>query len=367
MGSQQFKREFVVATSVAGPMHERLKSLLHPIRALISDLDGTLVAGSRPQPGLLPFLEMLARRGVALTVVTNNTVRTPEQYREKLVAFGATIGPAQVLTAAQATAEYLRTELPAGAALFVVGENGLRTALRDAGFVLLEDSASPAAAVVVGGDRTVTHEKLKHAIRHVRAGARFIGTNPDLLVPIEDGLAPEAGVLLAAVAAGAEVSPTIIGKPARPLLDLAMRRMGSTPATTAILGDRLDTDILGGQRAGLTTILVLTGAHDLKAIQAMGIAPDLVVAGLGELAEVWAALAPGLEDLKRLEAVEHERDSEILRLARETSRGVIPFAVVAERFEAAYGEPLGVGKQAAYAEAEAVNSPNISSGVNNIA
>lgn len=95
-------------------------------------------------------------------------------------------------------------------------------------------------------------------------------------------------MLLAAVAAGAEVSPTIIGKPERPLLDLAMQRMGSTPATTAILGDRLDTDILGGQRLGLTTILVLTGAHDLKAIPAMGIAPDLVVAGLDELAEVWA-------------------------------------------------------------------------------
>jgi 4-nitrophenyl phosphatase len=264
---------------------------LCPIRALISDLDGTLVAGSRPQPGLLPFLETLRRRGVALTVVTNNTVRTPEQYRAKLAAFGASIGPEQVLTASQATAAYLQAELPAGAALFVVGESGLRAALSDAGFTLLEDSARPAAAVVVGGDRTVTHDKLKHAIRHVRASARFIGTNPDLLVPIEDGLAPEAGVLLAAIAAGAGVQPTIIGKPERPLLDLAMGRMGSTPATTAILGDRLDTDILGGQRLGLTTILVTTGAHDRNAIPALGITPDLVVAGLAELAEMWDALA----------------------------------------------------------------------------
>jgi 4-nitrophenyl phosphatase len=267
-------------------------ALLRPIRALISDLDGTLVAGRRPQPGLLPFLELLTRRGVALTVVTNNTVRTPEQYREKLAAMGAELAAGQVLTASQAAAEYLAGELPSSAPLFVVGESGLRTALSEAGFALLDDSASPAAAVVVGGDRTVTHEKLKHAIRHVRAGARFIGTNPDLLVPVEDGLAPEAGVLLAAIAAGAGVSPTVIGKPERPLLDLAMRRMGSTPAATAILGDRLDTDILGGQRAGLTTILVTTGAHNAAAIQAMGIAPDLVVAGLGELAEVWEALTP---------------------------------------------------------------------------
>jgi 4-nitrophenyl phosphatase len=161
--------------------------------------------------------------------------------------------------------------------------------LSEAGFALLDDSATPAAAVVVGGDRTVTHEKLKHAIRHVRAGARFIGTNPDLLVPVEDGLAPEAGVLLAAVAAGAGVGPTIIGKPERPLLDLAMQRIGSTPDTTAILGDRLDTDILGGRRLGLTTILVTTGAHDAVAVQAMGITPDLIVAGLGELVGLWGA------------------------------------------------------------------------------
>lgn len=274
--------------------------LLRPIRALISDLDGTLIAGNRPQPGLLPFLEMLRRRDVALTVVTNNTVRTPEQYREKLARLGAIIGPEQVLTAAQATADYLRAELPPAVPIFVVGENGLRTALSEAGFTLLDHSSSPAAAVVVGGDRTVTHEKLKHAIRHVRAGARFIGTNPDLLVPVEDGLAPEAGVLLAAIAAGAGVSPAIIGKPERPLLDLALRRMGCAPAAAAILGDRLETDILAGQRLGLTTILILTGADDRTTIQATGITPDLVVTSLEELTELWTPAAPaGPPQLRR--------------------------------------------------------------------
>ena len=225
-------------------------AFLRPIRALISDLDGTLIAGSRPQPGLLPFLALLRRRRVALTIVTNNTVRTPEQYARKLMCLGATIGPEQVITAAQATAAYLRAELPAGAPVFVVGEHGLRSVLAEAGFTLVDDSAGPAAAVVVGGDRTVTYEKLKHAIRHVRHGARFIGSNPDLLVPTEDGLVPEAGVLLAAIAAGAGVSPFIVGKPERPLLELAMQRMGSTPAHTAILGDRLDTDILGDRGRG---------------------------------------------------------------------------------------------------------------------
>ena len=114
--------------------HSAIAARLRPIRALISDLDGTLVAGNRPQPGLLPFLELLARRGVALTVVTNNTVRTPEQYRGKLAALGATLAANQIITAAQATAEYLRGELPPAAAIFVIGESGLRTALIAAGF-----------------------------------------------------------------------------------------------------------------------------------------------------------------------------------------------------------------------------------------
>lgn len=215
--------------------------LLCPIRALISDLDGTLVAGNRPQRGLIPFLDFLRRREIAFTVVTNNTVRTPEEYSARLAALGAGVPADQILTASVATAEYLRSVFPPPASVFVVEESGLKTAL---------------------------------------------------LVPVEDGLAPEAGVLLAAIAAGAGVAPTIIGKPERPLLELALRRMGSTPAETAILGDRLDTDILGGRRLGLTTILVTTGVDDAAAIRARGIVPDLVVDGLEELTALWTQSKP---------------------------------------------------------------------------
>jgi 4-nitrophenyl phosphatase len=262
--------------------------ILHPITALISDLDGTLAAGNRPLPGLLPFFDLLRRRHVAITVVTNNTVKTPEQYRQKLASFGVQVSPDQVLTASLATAAYLQNRLVPGAPLFVIGEVGLRTALLDAGFTLIDHDRDPVEAVVVGGDRGLDYAKLKQAIRHVRRGARFVGTNPDLLVPTEDGLAPEAGVTLAAIQAGAGVAPTIIGKPERPLLDLALAHMGASPGTAAILGDRLDTDILGGQRLGLTTILVTTGADDEAAISVKGIRPDLVVSGLDELASLWA-------------------------------------------------------------------------------
>jgi 4-nitrophenyl phosphatase len=263
--------------------------ILRPIRALISDLDGTLAMGRRPMPGLLSLLQALERRGVALTVVTNNTVRTPEEYRRRLAHAGAPLAPGQVLTASEATAAYLRAELPPASAVFVVGEAGLREALAGAGFRLIDDGAQPVAAVVVGGDRAVSHDKLKHAIRHVRAGARFIGSNPDVLVPTEDGPAPEAGVLLAAIRAGAGVAPTVIGKPERPLFDLALRRMGVAPEHAAVLGDRLDTDILGGQRLGLTTIFVTTGADAAAAVHAKGIRPDLQVDSLQALADLWEA------------------------------------------------------------------------------
>ncbi len=257
--------------------------MLRSIRAVVSDLDGTLVTGNRPLPGLLPFFNLLQQRRVALTVVTNNTVRTPEQYWRKLSGFGAPVEPEQILTAALATAAHLRDRLPPSAPLFVIGEVGLRSALLDAGFTLLDDGRGPVAAVVVGGDRGLDYAKLKHAIRHVREGARFVGANPDLLVPTEEGLAPEAGVTLAAIEAATGVAAVVIGKPERPLLDRALARMGASAATTAILGDRLDTDILGGKRLGLFTILVTTGADNEAAIAAKGIRPDLVVAGLDEL------------------------------------------------------------------------------------
>jgi 4-nitrophenyl phosphatase len=260
---------------------------LSAICALISDLDGTLLAGNRGQPGLTGFVRFLRRREVSLRVVTNNSARAPAEFARKLAAAHAEIAPHEVLTSAVATAAHLREKLSPGAPVFAVGESGLITALTDAGFHVLSDSREQAAAVVVGGDRTITHDKLKHAIRHVRGGALFVGTNPDLLVPVEDGVAPEAGVLLAAIAAGAGVAPAIIGKPERPLLEQAMAAMGSCAANTAILGDRLDTDILGGRRLGLTTLLITTGIDDRAAIAAKGESPDFVVSGLDELTHLW--------------------------------------------------------------------------------
>jgi 4-nitrophenyl phosphatase len=203
----------------------------------------------------------------------------------------------QILTAGVATARYLAGELRRGASLYVIGEPALETVLHQAGFVLLADAGQPADAVVVGGDSTLSYEKLKHAALLLQQGARLVGTNPDLLCPTEEGLVPEAGTTLAALEAATGISPVVIGKPACYLFDMAVATMGRERARTAVLGDRLETDILGGQQAGLKTVLVTSGVDNERTVLQKGIKPDLVVGGLNDLVELWMLSPDGRVEL----------------------------------------------------------------------
>ena len=142
----------------------------------------------------------------------------------------------------------------------------------------------------------MTYEKLKYAALLLQRGARFVGTNPDVLCPTEEGLVPEAGATLAALEAATGIAPAVIGKPARTMFDMAAERMRSEPAETAVLGDRLETDILGGQRAGFKTLLVTSGIDDEGTILKKGIEPDLVVSGLDVLADLWEKQIPQAND-----------------------------------------------------------------------
>ena len=239
-----------------------------------------------PLPGLIPFFDFLQQRDLSFVIVTNNSVKTPRQYQQKLAGFGVNIQLDNILTCSLATAYYLKHQQK-GTVLYVIGEAGLCYALRQAGFRLTDRADPPADVVVVGGDTTLTYDKLKYAVLSIQRGARLVGTNPDLLVPTEEGLVPEAGTTLAAIQAATGISPTIIGKPERLLFDMAVKIMGSHASQTAILGDRLDTDILGGQRAGLKTILLTTGVDNERTIPEKDIHPDAIFSGLDELTEVW--------------------------------------------------------------------------------
>lgn len=261
---------------------------LHNIRALIIDMDGVLWLDDTPLPGLIPFFDFLHRQDISFILATNNASKTPTQYVQKLARFGVTVNPENVLTSPLATAAYLQGELKPGAPVYVVGQEGLHEAMQQAGFVVLPDASQPAAVVIAGVDFTLTYDKLKYAALHIQRGARFVGTNGDLTFPGAEGELPGAGSILAAIQAATGVKPITIGKPERLMFDIAVAKMGSDPAHTAMLGDRLETDILGGQRAGIKTILVTTGIDNEATTHEKGIYPDAIFSGLEALIVHWA-------------------------------------------------------------------------------
>lgn len=258
------------------------------IHALITDLDGVLLRGNEPLPGMVALFDFLHQRHIPFIIATNNSTKTPAQYCQKFARLGAAVVKEEnILTSSLVTAAYLRQQFTPGATVYTVGQAGLKQAIKSVGFSLLEDTSQPATAVVVGGDPDLTYDKLKYAALHIQRGAVFIGTNPDMLYPTEEGLVPEAGTILAAVQAATGVSPLIMGKPERFLFETALARLGSQPYETIMLGDRLETDIQGGQRTGLKTALLTTGVDTLKSIHSKKIQPDAVFAGLDELVEMW--------------------------------------------------------------------------------
>jgi 4-nitrophenyl phosphatase len=255
------------------------------ISALILDIDGTLLRGEEPIPGLKSLFAYLHSDQVPYVIASNNSTKTPEAYRQKFAGFGVVIEPESVITSGVATAEFIRDCFNQESLLYVIGEVGLRDALQEAGFNLVESASDKVEAVIVGGDSHLNYEKLKTATLLIQKGAKLYGTNPDVVYPTHEGLIPETGTTLAALTAATEVLPTIIGKPERYLFDAALARLSTDPAKTAVVGDRLETDILGGQRAGLRTILITTGVDNEETIKTKGIQPDWIVDGLHELVD----------------------------------------------------------------------------------
>lgn len=261
---------------------------LKNINGLVIDMDGVLWRGDTPLPGLTNFFHFMHVHSLPFMLATNNATKTPEQYLQKLAGFGVkSVKRENVLTSSLATAAYLKREYQPGSKVYVVGQDGLREAMHQAGFAVLEDNSQPADLVVAGADFNLTYEKLKNAALLIQGGARFIGTNGDLTFPSEEGLAPGAGSILAAIEAATGVKPPTVGKPAPLMFEIALEKMGTRPERTAMLGDRLETDILGGQQAGLKTILVETGVDNKSSVKQKGIKPDIILSGIAELVEVW--------------------------------------------------------------------------------
>lgn len=257
------------------------------IRGVLVDVDGTLWRGNEPTPGLADFFAFVQGHGIGTRIITNNSLRPPQYYRERLARYGVTVGDGTILTSAMATGHYLTRTLAPGDLVYVIGEEGLLAAVTAAGMRIAPEATRPVAAVVVGGDRCLTYAKLKDAVLLLRRGACLVGTNPDLLIPTRAGLAPETGTTLAALTAATGIIPAVIGKPERWLFDAALTQLGIDPAQALMIGDRLDTDIDGAQRIGIATVLVTSGVDDDVSSKAKNIHPDLTMAHLGELATIW--------------------------------------------------------------------------------
>jgi 4-nitrophenyl phosphatase len=264
--------------------------VLRSIESLIVDMDGVLYRGMEVIPGTPGFLDFLRERGIGFILATNNATRTPQQFVDKLAGMDVPVEPGEILTSALATASYLAEIAPSGARVFVVGQDGLRSALRDKGFVLVEEDAE---YVVAGMDFTICYEELARASLQIRAGARFIGTNPDKTFPSERGILPGAGSLLAFLEAASGVQPVTIGKPETAMMEQAMVLMDAQPETTAVLGDRLETDILAGRRAGLVTVLVLSGVTDRDTLSSSEFQPDLIYEDVRGLHAHWKEVLDG--------------------------------------------------------------------------
>lgn len=263
-----------------------MSQLFKSIRALLIDLDGVLWVGSQPLPGVAEFFSWLEARQLRYVLVSNNATRRADYTVARVGEMGVRVSPANVLTSADATPRWLTYKYPAIKRVYVIGERALREALTEAGIEIVEREAQ---AVVVGLDRELTFETLKRATLEIRRGATFIATNSDRTLPTEEGLTPGAGSIVAALIAATDVAPVVIGKPGRPMFDLAMEITGTSPEETAMLGDRLDTDIDGAAGIGLKTIMVLTGVSTRAEAEVNPAVPDLIVEDLPALVEAWRA------------------------------------------------------------------------------
>ena len=261
-------------------------SALSSFRYLVTDMDGVLRHGREPMPGLVEFFQFMRQQKVHFVCATNNASVLPEELAERLQGWGADVMPDEIVTSSTATADYLATILPAGSRLYMIGMQGLRVPLAARGFEIAETDV---AAVVVGIDWNCTFDHLKRAAMLIRAGAKFIGTNADRTFPAEEGIIPGNGALLAAIQAATDVPPIVIGKPEPVLYEMSLKRMSAAREATLILGDRLETDVLGAVRLGLKSALVLSGVTTREQLARSDYQPDWVFEDINDLKNHWDA------------------------------------------------------------------------------
>ena len=252
-----------------------------PIESWLMDMDGVLVREQTVVPGADRFIARLGELGLPFLVLTNNSMYTPRDLAARLLGIGLEVPEERIWTSAMATARFLENQRPAGSA-FVVGETGLTTALHASGYTLTDRSPD---YVVLGETRTYSFEHISRAIRLIAAGARFIATNPDPIGPTPDGPLPATGSVAALVSRATGVEPYFVGKPNPLMMREALNAIDAHSETSAMVGDRMDTDIVSGLEAGMHTVLVLTGITSRTEAERFPYRPSRIVDSIAELVD----------------------------------------------------------------------------------
>lgn len=249
------------------------------LRAFLLDMDGTIYLGEEPIEGASRFIAYLRASGRRFMFFTNNPTASAEQYCGKLRSMGMDAEPGEVLTSGEATAAYIEGETPYRK-LLTVGPPSFEEALRQAGFTLVEDQPD---AVVLSFDTSLTHEKLCRAHHWLCRGVPYIATNPDRVCPTRTGSVPDCGSIAALLEASSGRTPVYVGKPHPTMARMALARLNAEPRETAMVGDRLYTDMAMARSAGLTAILVLSGETQPEMVVENGERPDYVFPSVNEL------------------------------------------------------------------------------------
>ena len=260
---------------------------LERIETFLIDGDGVLWRGYRPMPGLGRFFEIVDLRGICWALLTNNNTRSVSEYLAKLAGLGIEADASQIFTSSTVTADYLKRKYGPGAPIHAVGMKGVIDTLREAGFNVTTGKDMPdhsVAAVAAGMDRSLTFDKVKVATRLILGGAEFVATNTDGTFPTPDGLSPGTGMVIGALKGTTGIEPTVIGKPEAAIYEAALNALSVDSRTAAMIGDRLETDILGAQRVGIPTIGVLSGVTSSEQMASSPIQPDLIFESIAELA-----------------------------------------------------------------------------------
>jgi NagD protein len=253
-----------------------------PIESWLTDMDGVLIHEGVPVPGADAFIKKLLDTGKPFLVLTNNSIYTQRDLHARLSRMGLEVPEENIWTSALATAAFLADQRPGGTA-YVIGEAGLTTALHAVGYVLTDSEPD---FVVLGETRTYSFEAMTKAVRLINDGARFICTNPDATGPSLEGALPATGSVAALITAATGKQPYFVGKPNPLMMRAGLNQIGAHSETSAMIGDRMDTDVLAGLEAGMTTFLVRTGLTSDADVDKYPYRPSRVVDSIADIVDL---------------------------------------------------------------------------------